>query len=51
MLLDADFLAAAEAIQRQPSDFVVELMREFVKREREAYTEFLRRKVERRGSP
>ncbi len=44
--LDADFLAAAEAAQREPSAIVADLMREFVDCERSAYTDFLRRKVE-----
>ena len=44
--LDAEFLAAAEAAQREPSAIVADLMREFVERERSAYTDFLRRKVE-----
>lgn len=41
------FLAEAEAAQRPASQVVRELMREFVKRQRETreYDEFLRRKV------
>ena len=46
--LRAEFMAEAEAAHRPASQVVRELMREFVKRQREAreYDEFLRRKVE-----
>jgi hypothetical protein len=46
--LRAEFMAEAEAAHRPASQIVRELMREFVKRQRDAreYDEFLRRKVE-----
>ena len=44
--LDPDFLAAAEAAEREPSDIVAALMQEFVESERRAYSAFLHRKVE-----
>ena len=46
--LRADFMAEAEAAHRPASQVVRELMREFVRRQRESreYDEFLRRKVE-----
>ncbi|MBJ7312543.1 antitoxin of toxin-antitoxin stability system [Rugamonas sp. CCM 8940] len=46
--LRADFMAEAEAAHRPASQILRELMREFVKRQREAreYDEFLGRKVE-----
>ena len=46
--LRADFMAAAEAVHRPASQIVRELMREFVKRQREEreYDEFLSRKVD-----
>ena len=44
-----EFMAEAEAAHRPASQIVRELMRDFVRRQREArdYDEFLRRKVER----
>jgi len=46
--LRAEFMAEAEAAHRPASQILRELMREFVRRQREAreYDEFLRRKVE-----
>ncbi|XAH23105.1 antitoxin of toxin-antitoxin stability system [Xylophilus sp. GW821-FHT01B05] len=46
--LRADFMAEAEAAHRPASQVLRELMREFIKRQREAreYDEFLDRKVE-----
>ena len=46
--LRAEFMAEAEAAHRPASQVLRELMREFVRRQREAreYDEFLRRKVE-----
>jgi predicted transcriptional regulator len=43
-----EFVAEAEAVHRPASQVVRELMREFVRRQREArdYDDFLRRKVE-----
>jgi hypothetical protein len=46
--LRAEFMAEAEAVHRPASQVLRELMREFVRRQREAreYDEFLNRKVE-----
>ena len=46
--LRAEFMAEAEAAHRPASQILRELMREFVRRQREAreYDEFLRRKAE-----
>jgi hypothetical protein len=46
--LRAEFIAEAEAVHRPASQVLRELMREFIRRQREAreYDEFLNRKVE-----
>ena len=44
--LDADFLPAAEAADREPAQVVADLMHEFVERQRAEYRAFLQAKVD-----